>query len=183
MAVKIRLARLGRKDRAFYRIVVADGRSKRDGRCIERIGSYNPNYSPTQVNVDIDRLYKWLDCGAQPTETVRSICSSMGMLMLRHKEMGIRKGSISVAIAQKRFSDWHKTALAKKKKKFTAIISLDQADDILSSIEVLSKKAPLKAPKKSGKVEQVALEKKSDKQPLKGSKKITKKGKDKEKTK
>ena len=169
MAVKIRLARRGKKDYPVYSVIVADARAPRDGRFIQKIGTYNPNRSPSEVNIQFELLYKWLSQGAQPTETVQSICSSAGVMLLKHLSEGVRKGAISVAVAKKRFADWHKAKTASAKKKFTAIISLELADVILKNVEVLPKQdrpklapAPKKkaTPKKATKKKEVATKKK-----------------------
>lgn len=79
MATKIRLRRMGAKKKPFYRIVVADSRAPRDGRCIEEIGYYNPNVSPAEVKVDVEAAQKWIDTGAQPSDTVRSLLKKAGV--------------------------------------------------------------------------------------------------------
>ena len=106
MATKIRLARHGHKDYAYYHIVVADSRSPRDGRIIERIGSYNPNLNPAKVELKFDRALYWLGVGAQPTDTVRNILSCEGVLLMKHLEGGVKKGAFDEAEAQKRFAAW-----------------------------------------------------------------------------
>lgn len=106
MATKIRLARHGHKDYAYYHIVVADSRSPRDGRYIERIGSYNPNTTPAAVDLNFDRALYWLNVGAQPTDTVRNILSAEGVLLMKHLNGGVKKGAFSEAEAQKRFDAW-----------------------------------------------------------------------------
>ena len=79
MATKIRLKRMGAKKKPFYRIVVADSRAPRDGRFIEEIGSYNPNVTPAEVRVDVEKAQKWLNTGAQPSDTVRSLLKKAGV--------------------------------------------------------------------------------------------------------
>mgnify|MGYP002622649507 CR=1 FL=1 len=106
MAVKIRLARHGRKGYAFYHIVVADVRSPRDGKFIERIGSYNPNTNPATVDLNIDKAIVWLKNGAQPTDTVRNILSHEGVLLKKHLLEGVKKGAFDEAEAEKRFNAW-----------------------------------------------------------------------------
>ena len=102
MAVKIRLQRQGRKDYAFYPIVIADSRAPRDGKFIERIGSYNPNTNPATIELQFDRAIKWLQNGAQPTDTCRAILSSTGVMMKNHVLEGVRKGSMTEAAADDR---------------------------------------------------------------------------------
>ena len=106
MATKIRLARHGHKDYAFYHIVVADSRSPRDGKIIERLGSFNPNTNPAAVILDFDRALYWVGVGAQPTDTVRTILSNEGVLLMKHLNGGVAKGAFSAEEAQKRFDAW-----------------------------------------------------------------------------
>jgi|SRR5690554_1532433 small subunit ribosomal protein S16 len=118
MSVKIRLTRRGRKGYAFYHIVVADSRAPRDGRYIERIGSYNPNTNPATIEVDIDKALKWINNGAQPTDTARSLLSAKGVLMKKHLLEGVKKGAFDEAEAERRFQLWldEKAAKAQAKK-------------------------------------------------------------------
>ncbi len=106
MATKIRLQRHGRKNYAFYPIVIADSRAPRDGRFIERIGSYNPNTNPATVTLNFERALYWLNVGAQPTDTVRSILSHEGVLLMKHLQGGVKKGAFDEAEAQRRFEAW-----------------------------------------------------------------------------
>lgn len=106
MATKIRLARHGHKDYAFYHIVVADSRSPRDGKYIERIGSFNPNTNPAAVILNFERALYWVNVGAQPTDTVRMILSNEGVLLCKHLQGGVAKGAFSQEEAQKRFEAW-----------------------------------------------------------------------------
>jgi small subunit ribosomal protein S16 len=113
MAVKIRLARKGRKKLAFYHIVVADSRSPRDGRYIEKIGSYNPVTNPAIIELDFDRALGWLQNGALPTDTCRAILSYKGVLMKKHLLEGVAKGAFDEAEATRRFDEWIKQNEAK----------------------------------------------------------------------
>ena len=106
MPVKIRLARHGRKRYAYYHIVVADSRSPRDGKYIERIGSYNPNTNPATINLNFEKAMTWLGNGAQPTDTARAILSYKGVMMKRHLLEGVKKGAFDEAEAEKRFNTW-----------------------------------------------------------------------------
>ena len=106
MATKIRLQRHGRKGYAFYPIVVADSRAPRDGKFIERIGSYNPNTNPATISLDFDRALYWMEVGAQPTDTVRSILSKEGVLLMKHLRGGVKKGAFNEEEAQRRFDAW-----------------------------------------------------------------------------
>ena len=106
MATKIRLQRHGRKDYPFYQIVIADSRAPRDGKFIERVGSYNPNTNPATINLDFERALYWLQIGAQPTDTVRNILSAQGVLLKKHLLGGVKKGAFSLEEAEKRFQAW-----------------------------------------------------------------------------
>ncbi len=113
MPVKIRLARHGRKARPIYHIVVADSRAPRDGKYIQKVGLYNPNTNPATIDLDFDRALDWLQKGAQPTDTCRSILSRSGVLMKKHLLDGARKGAFSEEEAEKRFEAWFKEKEAK----------------------------------------------------------------------
>lgn len=106
MAVKIRLSRHGKKDYAFYHVVVADSRAPRDGRFIERIGSYNPNTNPATINLNVDRALAWLNNGAQPTDTCRRILSYEGVLLKKHLEGGVKKGAFTAEVAEQKWNAW-----------------------------------------------------------------------------
>lgn len=106
MAVKIRLARRGRKRMAIYDVVVADARAPRDGRFIEKIGSYNPNTDPASININNERALQWLLNGAQPTDTVKAMLSYRGVLLKKHLQIGVLKGAISQEEADKKFDAW-----------------------------------------------------------------------------
>jgi small subunit ribosomal protein S16 len=106
MATKIRLQRHGRKGYAFYHIVIADSRAPRDGKFIERIGSYNPNTDPATIDLKFDRALYWVNVGAQPTDTVRTILSREGVLLKKHLLGGVTKGAFSEAEAESKFDAW-----------------------------------------------------------------------------
>jgi len=108
MATKIRLARHGRKGRPFYHVVVADSRAPRDGRYIERIGSYNPMTNPATIDLNFDRALYWLMTGAQPTDTAKRILSYEGVLMKKHLLEGVKKGAFDMAAADTKFEAWKK---------------------------------------------------------------------------
>ena len=122
MAVKIRLARRGRKKAATYDIVVADSRSPRDGRFIEKLGTYNPNTNPAIVNYDTDRAFYWMMTGAQPTDTVRAMLSYRGVLYRRHLQLGVDKGAITQDVADQRFIDWKTDKDARIEGKRTGLV-------------------------------------------------------------
>ncbi len=106
MPVKIRLQRHGKKGKPFYWIVAADARAKRDGRFLEKIGTYDPNKNPAIIDLDIDGAVKWLQNGAQPTDTARAILSYKGALLKKHLMEGVKKGAFDEAEAEKRFNAW-----------------------------------------------------------------------------
>ncbi|PVZ08696.1 30S ribosomal protein S16 [Porphyromonas loveana] len=108
MATKIRLQRHGRKGYAFYKIVVADSRAPRDGKFIERIGSYNPNTNPATIDLNFERALYWIGVGAQPTDTARNILSREGVLMMKHLLGGVKKGAFDQAAAERKFDEWLK---------------------------------------------------------------------------
>ena len=106
MAVKIRLQRHGKKGKPFYWIVAADARSKRDGRSLEKIGTYNPNINPAAIDLDLDAAVRWLQNGAQPTDTARAILSYKGAMLKNHLLVGVRKGALSEEQAEEKFQAW-----------------------------------------------------------------------------
>ncbi|MBN2862243.1 MAG: 30S ribosomal protein S16 [Bacteroidales bacterium] len=113
MAVRIRLARKGRKKLAYYHIVVADSRSPRDGRYIEKIGKYNPLTNPATIELDFDKALGWLQNGALPSETCRAILSYKGVLIKKHLLEGVKKGAFDETEATRRFEEWMKQNEAK----------------------------------------------------------------------
>lgn len=106
MSVKIRLQRHGSKGRPFFHIVVADARARRDGRFIEKLGTYNPITNPATIDLNVDSAVKWLNNGAQPTDTAKAILSYKGVLYKKHLQGGVAKGAFDEAEAEKRFSAW-----------------------------------------------------------------------------
>ncbi len=106
MAVKIRLQRHGRAKQPYYHIVVADSRSPRDGKFIERIGSYNPNTNPATIDLDTEKALSWVEKGAQPTDTMRAILSYKGVLYRKHLARGIKKGAFNQDEADKKYAEW-----------------------------------------------------------------------------
>lgn len=106
MAVKIRLQRHGKKDSAYYHMVVADGRAPRDGKFIEKLGTYNPNSNPATIDINFDSTLDWLMKGAQPTDTCRAILSYKGILMKKHLLEGVKKGALTDAQVEQKFNKW-----------------------------------------------------------------------------
>jgi small subunit ribosomal protein S16 len=106
MAVKIRLQRHGKKGKPFYWIVAADARAKRDGKYLEKIGTYNPNLNPAVIDLNIDKAVQWLQNGAQPTDTAKNILSYKGAMLKNHLVGGIRKGALTQEQADAKFAVW-----------------------------------------------------------------------------
>jgi small subunit ribosomal protein S16 len=106
MPVKIRLQRHGKKGKPFYWVVAADARAKRDGRYLEKIGTYNPNTNPATVEIDLDSAVKWLGNGAQPTDTARTLLSYRGALLKHHLQGGVSKGALTQEDADAKFEAW-----------------------------------------------------------------------------
>ena len=119
MAVKIRLARHGKKGYAFYHIVVADSRAPRDGKFIEKLGTYNPNTNPATIDLNFEQALGWLMKGAQPTDTARAILSYKGVLYMKHLLGGVAKGAFSESDAEAKFNKW----LSEKEGKVTAKVN------------------------------------------------------------
>lgn len=117
MAVKIRLQRHGSKKRPFYFIVVADARAPRDGKFIQKIGTYNPLTNPATVLIDRQKSLEWLSNGAQPTDTVRKILSTKGVLYLKHLLRGVSLGLFDQAAAMTKFEEWHLDQEAKARQR------------------------------------------------------------------
>lgn len=116
MPVKIRLQRHGKKGKPFYWIVAADSRAKRDGRYLEKLGTYNPNTNPATINLDVDGAVQWLQNGAQPTDTAKAILSYKGAMLKNHLAGGVRKGALTEEQAEEKFNAW----LAEKEGKVAA---------------------------------------------------------------
>ena len=106
MSVKIRLQRHGKKGKPFYWVVAADARAKRDGKFLEKIGTYNPNTNPATIDINIDSAAKWLFNGAQPTDTAKAILSYKGALLKHHLNGGVRKGALTQEQADAKFAAW-----------------------------------------------------------------------------
>ena len=106
MATRIRLQRFGKKNQAFYHLVIADGRAPRDGRFIEQIGTYNPLTHPATVNINFDRALYWVEAGASPSDTARSILKHEGIYLMKHLRGGIAKGAITQLDADRKFYAW-----------------------------------------------------------------------------
>ena len=127
MAVKIRLARRGRKKAAIYDIVVADARSPRDGKFIEKLGTYNPNSNPATIDFSDEKAFQWLMNGAQPTDTVKAMLSYRGILFKKHLQIGVNKGAITQETADTRFEEWKNAKDAKIAGKVESLGSAKEA--------------------------------------------------------
>ena len=162
MAVRLRLARHGRKRRPFYYIVAADSRAPRDGKFIERIGSYNPMTNPASIELDFDSALKWINNGAQPSDTVKNILSYKGVLMKKHLLEGVKKGAFDEAEAERRFQVWLDAKNAKIKDKVSNLASEKRASDkarLAAEAEINKKKAEAVAKKQLAAIEAVQEEK------------------------
>ena len=128
MSVKLRLARHGRKRLPFYHIVVADSRAPRDGKYIERIGSYTPVTTPATIELDFEKALEWLQKGAKPSDTVRAILSQEGVLMKKHLLEGVKKGAFDEAEADRRYEIWKKDKELKLKTAQDELLNAKEAE-------------------------------------------------------
>jgi len=169
MATKIRLQRHGRKSYAFYSIVIADVRAPRDGRFTEKIGTYNPNTNPATVDLKFDRALYWVQCGAQPTDTVRNILSNEGVYLMKHLLGGVKKGAFDEATAQVKFNAWKADrqkglqtiadkAVAEKKAADAARLEAEKKVNAEIAQKVADKKAAEAAAKAEAEAEAAAAE-------------------------
>ena len=138
MPVKLRLQRHGKKGKPFYWIVAADTRAKRDGKFLEKLGSYNPNFNPAEIELNVDSALKWLEKGAQPTDTTRAILSNEGVFLKKHLAGGVKKGALTDEEAEKKYQDW----ITEKKAKIDAKKSgLKKEKDALEAKALAAEKA------------------------------------------
>ncbi|KMQ62373.1 30S ribosomal protein S16 [Chryseobacterium sp. BLS98] len=138
MSVKIRLQRHGKKGKPFFHIVVADSRARRDGRFIEKLGTYNPITNPATIDLNVDSAVKWLNNGAQPTDTARAILSYKGALYKKHLQGGVAKGAFDEAEAEKRFNAWVESKEQKVQGKVEGLTKA-QADAKKAALEAEAK--------------------------------------------
>ena len=134
MATRIRLQRHGRKGYAFYSIVIADVRAPRDGKFTEKLGTYNPNTNPATVDLNFDRALYWVECGAQPTDTVRNILSDEGVMLMKHLRGGVKKGAFDEAAAEAKFNAW-KQEKEGKTAKLTGKLAEDKQKALAARLE------------------------------------------------
>ena len=149
MPVKIRLQRHGKKGKPFYWVVAADVRAKRDGKYLEKLGTYNPNTNPATINLDIDGSVKWLQNGAQPTDTARAILSYSGVMMKHHLAVGVRKGAMTEEQAEEKFKAWleeKKQKIQDKKDGLSKAESEARAKALEAEKEVSAKRAAAALP-------------------------------------
>lgn len=128
MPVKIRLQRHGKKGKPFYWVVAADSRAKRDGKFLEKIGTYNPNTNPATIDLNIDSAADWLFKGAQPTDTARAILSYKGVMLKHHLNGGVRKGAITQEQADEKFAAWLEEKEAKINAKSAGLAESKEAE-------------------------------------------------------
>ena len=143
MSVKIRLQRHGKKQKPFYWVVAADARSKRDGKYLEKIGTYNPNTNPATIELNLDSAVKWLHNGAQPTDTAKAILSYTGALLKHHLDGGIRKGALTQEQADAKLADWLEAKSGKvdaKKEGLTKVQAADKAKAFKAEQDVNAKR-------------------------------------------
>lgn len=134
MPTKMRLQRRGKRNSSYFHIVIADNRAPRDGKFIEKIGTYNPNTNPASIDLKFDRALNWLSSGAEPSDTVKAILSYEGVLYRNHLNKGVAKGAFSMDEADKRFKSWKDEKLGKIQKKIEGL-QKSEADKIKSMIE------------------------------------------------
>ncbi|MBS1557941.1 MAG: 30S ribosomal protein S16 [Bacteroidetes bacterium] len=142
--VKIRLARRGRKKLAMFDVVVTDARSPRDGKFIEKIGTYNPQTVPASIVLQDDRAFHWLMVGAQPTDTIRAILSYRGVMYKKHLQIGVNKGALTQEQADSKLADWVKTKQEKIQTKIDSVAKT-KADQVKLRKEAESKVREAKA--------------------------------------
>ncbi|MDM1347055.1 30S ribosomal protein S16 [Myroides marinus] len=144
MSVKIRLQRHGKKGKPFYWVVAADARAKRDGKFLEKIGTYNPNTNPATVELNVDSAVKWLFNGAQPTDTARTLLSYKGAMLKHHLQGGVNKGALTQEQADAKFAAWLEEKAAKinaKKEGLSSNKAADKAARLAAEKEVNAKRA------------------------------------------
>ena len=143
MPVKIRLQRHGKKGKPFFWIVAADTRSKRDGKFLDKLGIYNPNTNPATIELDVDGAVKWLQNGAQPTDTARAILSYKGALLKKHLAGGVKKGALTEEQAEEKFNAWMEEKEGKvdaKKESLTKAQEAEKAKALEAEKEVNAKR-------------------------------------------
>jgi small subunit ribosomal protein S16 len=161
MATKIRLQRHGKKGKPFFHIVAADSRAKRDGRFIEKLGTYNPNTNPATIDLNFDETLKWVQTGAEMTDTARAILSYKGILYKNHLIKGIAKGALTEEQVEERFAKWLDEKAGKvtlKKEKLEKAAEKTKADKMKSEAEVSAARAKEIEAKNTPEVEEAPAE-------------------------
>jgi small subunit ribosomal protein S16 len=160
MPVKIRLQRHGKKGKPYFWIVAADARSKRDGKYLEKLGAYNPNTNPATIDLDVDGAVKWLQNGAQPTDTAKAILSYKGALLKNHLAGGVRKGALTEEQAEAKFAAWldEKAGLVDAKKDGLAKAQADARAKALEAEKEVNAKREADAAKATAEAETPAEE-------------------------
>lgn len=154
MPTKIRLQRHGKKSYAFFHVVVADSRAPRDGKFIEKLGTYNPNTNPATIDIDFDRSLHWVKTGAQPTDTCRALLSYKGVIYKNHLDKGVLKGALTQEQADKKFEAWLQEKEGKIEGKKEGLSKAAEADakarleaekeaNAKKAAEVLAKNSPV----------------------------------------
>ncbi|HHP7241702.1 MAG TPA: 30S ribosomal protein S16 [Cyclobacteriaceae bacterium] len=166
MPVKIRLSRRGRKKSALFDVIIADSRSPRDGRFIERIGHYNPKTDPATVDLDEEKAFDWLMKGAQPTDTARAILSYRGVLLRKHLQVGVNKGAITQDEADAKLNEWKEAKQSKIQEKIDTL-SKEKGDKLKARLaaETKIREARAESLKKKNVVEEPAPEESAEKEP------------------
>jgi small subunit ribosomal protein S16 len=162
MATKIRLQRHGKKSRAFYHIVAADSRSPRDGKFIEKLGTYNPNTNPATIELEFDRTLHWVQVGAEMTDTARALLSYKGILFKNHLLKGVEKGALTVEQVEEKFIAWQESkdaTIGKKVEKLSNESTADKASRLKAEADVNEARAKVIAEKNAPVIEvEVATE-------------------------
>ena len=144
MPVKLRLQRRGKKGKPYFWIIAADSRAKRDGKFIEKIGHYNPTTNPADIELDVDSAVRWLQNGAQPTDTVRAILSYKGALLKNHLAGGVRKGALTEEQAEAKFNEWLENksgSIDRKKESLSEAKEKEKAERLAAEKATADKKA------------------------------------------
>lgn len=153
MAVKIRLARRGRKKLAMFDVIVADARSPRDGKFIEKIGTYNPLTNPATINLDDQKAFEWLMKGAQPSDTVKRMLSYRGVMLKKHLQIGVVKGAVTQEAADSKLAEWVASKESKIKSKVDTLVQArEKAAKARKEAEVKVKEARAEAIRKKAQV-------------------------------
>lgn len=161
MATRIRLQRHGKKGKAFYHIVTADSRAKRDGRFIEKLGTYNPNTNPATIDIDFDRALHWVGTGAEMSDTARAILSYKGVLYKNHLIKGVAKGALTEAQVEERFTKWldeKEAKVASKSDKLVKDADQAKADRLKAEAEKSAARAKEIEAKNTPEVEEAPAE-------------------------